>query len=314
MSESTDLIGQALKQPIIVDEFVLLSKKEKQIPGTWQYQIRRYHKLSHWVVEDTGELVYHYPDSTENGHFLELKFCIAGMSWCHENDAACEACRDGKEKKCEVRLPVLDVVSFRFEPEHLAHLVKGQRKKTPTLELLNFKHKHSFTRVIPINAKIRLTLETFLGNNYTDTLENIYVNAQTQILLLYALEGILGDEPQEEEVPACKFLSNHNDRDKIMLAREILLEHIGDPITIRELSRKAGINECYLKKGFKVMFGSTIFDFYQDQRMEHARFLLYEKGKTVSEVSALLGYSSISHFSTAFKKHTGLKPCELLMR
>ena len=58
----------------------------------------------------------------------------------------------------------------------------------------------------------------------------------------------------------------------------------------------------------------TIFDFYQDQRMEHAKFLLYEKGQSVSEVSVSLGYSSISHFSSAFKKHTGIKPCELLSR
>jgi AraC family transcriptional regulator len=48
--------------------------------------------------------------------------------------------------------------------------------------------------------------------------------------------------------------------------------------------------------------------------MEHAKFLLYEKGQTVTEVSVSLGYSSISHFSTAFKRHTGLKPCELLLR
>jgi AraC-like DNA-binding protein len=74
------------------------------------------------------------------------------------------------------------------------------------------------------------------------------------------------------------------------------------------------MNECYLKKGFKEMFGTTIFDFYQSQRMEHAKYLLYEKGISVTEVSSLLGYSSISHFSTAFKKHTGLKPCELLLR
>jgi AraC family transcriptional regulator len=78
------------------------------------------------------------------------------------------------------------------------------------------------------------------------------------------------------------------------------------------LSRKVAINECYLKKGFKEMFGTTIFDFYQGQRMEHAKYLLYEKGLSVTEVSVMLGYSSISHFSTAFKKHTGLKPCELL--
>ena len=67
-------------------------------------------------------------------------------------------------------------------------------------------------------------------------------------------------------------------------------------------------------EGFKEMFGTTIFDFYQGQRMEHARYLLYEKGLSVTEVSLMLGYSSISHFSTAFKKHTGLKPCELLLR
>jgi AraC-like DNA-binding protein len=62
------------------------------------------------------------------------------------------------------------------------------------------------------------------------------------------------------------------------------------------------------------MYGITIFDFYQSQRMEHARYLLYEKGMSVTEVSIQLGYSSISHFSTAFKKHTGLNPCDLLGR
>lgn len=117
-----------------------------------------------------------------------------------------------------------------------------------------------------------------------------------------------------EEEFSCKFLANEADREKIALAREVLLQHIGEPLTIRELSRKAAINECYLKKGFKEMYGTTIFDFFQSQRMEHAKYLLYEKGLTVTDVSASLGYSSISHFSTAFKKHTGIKPCELLFR
>ena len=119
-------------------------------------------------------------------------------------------------------------------------------------------------------------------------------------------------EDKEIDVVANKFLANEADREKISRAREILLQQIGEPITIKELSRKVAINECYLKKGFKEMFGTTIFDFYQSQRMEHAKYLLYEKGLTVTEISVMLGYSSISHFSTAFKKHTGLKPCELL--
>jgi len=156
-----------------------------------------------------------------------------------------------------------------------------------------------------------MVLEALLNHSYTDSLENIFVNAQSQMLLLYSLECMVGEK--EVEGFQCKFLANEADRDKIVRAREVLLQHIGEPLTIKELSRKVAINECYLKKGFKEMFGTTIFDFYQSQRMEHARYLLYEKGLSVTDVSVLLGYSSISHFSTAFKKHTGLKPCELLL-
>ena len=156
-----------------------------------------------------------------------------------------------------------------------------------------------------------MLLEGLLNHNYSDSLENIFVNAQTQMLLLNTLDCM---NDKELNVINCKFLSNEADRDKVLRAREVLLEHIGEPITIKQLSRKVAMNECYLKKGFKEMFGTTIFDFYQSQRMEHAKYLLYQKGLSVTEVSDILGYSSISHFSTAFKKQTGLKPCELLLR
>jgi AraC-like DNA-binding protein len=219
----------------------------------------------------------------------------------------------GLSKKCEEKVATLDVLSFRFEPAHLSQFVKSKKQQTLTEEVLKFRHISSFTKILPLCSKIRMTLEALLNSNYTDTLDNIFVNAQTQILLLYSMECMLGKKENDEPF-ACKFLANEDDRDKISRAREILLQHIGEPLTIKELSRKVAINECYLKKGFKEMFGTTIFDFYQNQRMEHARYLLYEKGLSVTEVSLMLGYSSISHFSTAFKKHTGIKPCELLIR
>jgi AraC-like DNA-binding protein len=138
-------------------------------------------------------------------------------------------------------------------------------------------------------------LENLMQHNYSNALENIYVNSQLQTLLLYGLECLT--EQKAEENFVCRFLATDNAKDTILQAREVLLQRIGEPITIKELSRKVGTNECY-----------------QNQRMEHAKYLLYEKGLSVTEVSAMLGYSSISHFSTAFKKHTGLKPCELLFR
>jgi AraC family transcriptional regulator len=310
MTQVPDIWSAGHQDPLFGGETDLLVRKEKQIPGTWEYQILRYRMQPQWTVEDRGQLVYHHPGKGKP--YLELKYCISGNTYCRDKAAECNSCRMSETRGCEARIPTVDLLQFRFEASHLSQYVKGRKQVSFTDDVLRFRHKHSFTQVLPICGKIRGSLEAILNNEYTDTLENIFVNAQTQILLLYSMDCLMGEKG---EGPAgCKFLSNEADREKIARAREVLIQHIGDPITIRELSRKVAINECYLKKGFKEMFGTTIFDFYQNQRMEHARFLLYEKGLSVSEVSLLLGYSSISHFSTAFKKHTGLKPCELLIR
>lgn len=307
-------IGEVIHfQQVKLEELELVFQKEKQIPGTWSYQIRRYKRHSFWTNEDFGVFHYHFQLANPAESYMELRFCIPGNAYCDEKFTECNQCKLQAYKTCEHKIPTVDWLEFRFDPAHIAQFAKGMKTMSLTDDVLNFRHRTSFSRPIQLHAKVRTTLESILNQTYSDVLENIFINAQTQILLLYSMESMLG--PKTEELPiSCKFLNNEADRDKIARAREILIEHIGDPITIKELSRKVAINECYLKKGFKEMFGTTIFDFYQNQRMEHARFLLYEKGLTVSEVSALLGYSSISHFSTAFKKHTGLKPCELLIR
>ncbi len=113
-------------------------------------------------------------------------------------------------------------------------------------------------------------------------------------------------------VPACRFLAYESEREKIIDARKILEQSFDQLISIKDLSRKVAMNECYLKKGFKTLTGKTINEFQQEQRIGRAKEMLQERGQTVSEVANSLGYSSISHFSTAFKKATGMKPCELL--
>lgn len=114
------------------------------------------------------------------------------------------------------------------------------------------------------------------------------------------------------QVPACRFLAFESERAKIEDARVILQQNTDRPHTIKELSRKVGMNECYLKKGFKALIGKTIHEYQQELRIERAKELLQQKGYSVTEAAAVLGYSSISHFSTAFKRSTGIKPCELL--
>lgn len=313
MHNPPDILTVAYKQPPMQEQMNLLQERQQQIPGSVQYTIKRYHRNLQWNIEDTGMMVYHYEQSDTRENYLELKFCISGNVYCRKKETECDMCQFGASKTCVERVDSVDVVNFRFSPMHLSQFVKPRRGDAVlTDDILNFKHRSSFSKILPLCGKTRMVLEGVLNHTFTDTLENIYINAQTQMLLLYSLDCMLGEK--EIDVINCKFLANEADREKIVRAREILIQHIGEPITIKELSRKVAINECYLKKGFKELFGTTIFDFYQSQRMEHAKYLLYEKGLSVTEVSLMLGYSSISHFSTAFKKHTGLKPCELLLR
>lgn len=114
------------------------------------------------------------------------------------------------------------------------------------------------------------------------------------------------------QVPACRFLAYESERQKIKEACLILEQQIDQPLTIKELSRRVAINECYLKKGFKALTGKTIHEYQQELRITKAKELLQQQGRSVTEVANTLGYSSISHFSTAFKRVTGMKPCELL--
>jgi AraC-like DNA-binding protein len=311
MAQPLSIFQQALRQNVMPDELELLHQEEKNIPNSVQYSIRRYRKQNGWDVEDTGVLSYNYfkKDSPDNA--LELKFCISGNAYCTHSDCKGGVCSKNAGSACEEKTETLDVFAFRFTSSYLGQFLHSQSAGTRAEQVLSFQYKQSVAHIVPLCPKNRVSLDSLLTHRYTDSLGNIFLNAQIQSLLLYSLECLYGEK---EEVFTCKFLANEDDRDKIVRAREILLQHIGEPITIKELARKVATNECYLKKGFKEMFGTTVFDFYQGQRMEHAKYLLYEKSLSVTDVSALLGYSSISHFSTAFKKHTGLKPCELLIR
>ena len=307
MLKPTDIFKVA-NQLTIDSNMDLLYQKDQNIPGSIEYSIKRYYAHQPIAAEDTGMMVYHYHTNQPNKNYLELRYCCTGNRYCEEK--SCTRCSELPTNNCKGKVNTADVFTFHFTHTFLnqfTHNIKLSNRKD---EVLAFKHPSSFTKVFPLCNRKRTVLDSFLNHSYSGSLENIFVNAKIHELLLYSLDCLVDEK---EEGFSCKFLANDLDREKILNAREVLLQHIGEPITIKELSRKVAINECYLKKGFKEIFGTTIFDFYQQQRMEHAKYLLYEKGLSVTDVSAILGYSSISHFSTAFKKHTGLKPCELLL-
>lgn len=130
-------------------------------------------------------------------------------------------------------------------------------------------------------------------------------------LLKYALQGYSNSD-EANSYPACSFLNNSQEREKIFLAKTIINNNLNNPLTIRALARECGINECYLKKGFKAMFGKTIHEYREYKRIQKSKELILNGNYNINEVAAEMGYTSHAYFSTAFKKIAGIKPCDLL--
>ena len=104
------------------------------------------------------------------------------------------------------------------------------------------------------------------------------------------------------------FIKTRSDKEKLFAARDFLSQQIESPPTIRQLARQVGINEYKLKKGFKELFGTTVFGYLHGERMELAKRYLLDTDKTAREIAFELGFSSPQHFNTAFKKAFQITP------
>ena len=95
--------------------------------------------------------------------------------------------------------------------------------------------------------------------------------------------------------------------DSIHQAREIIISNFSNPPSLLTLARQVNLNDCTLKKGFQQIFGTTVFGYLHDYRMERAKELLLEANR-VNKVAHTVGYSSHSAFMTAFRKKFGVNP------
>lgn len=83
------------------------------------------------------------------------------------------------------------------------------------------------------------------------------------------------------------------------------------PLSMNELSRLSGRSLSAFKRDFQKQFGISPALWLKNKRLEHARLLLENSSKNVSEISMEIGYESVSHFIKAFKEKYGMTPSGL---
>lgn len=102
------------------------------------------------------------------------------------------------------------------------------------------------------------------------------------------------------------------DIQKLFEARKLLTVRHENPPTIAELSGLVGLSETKLKRAFKQVFEMSVHQYGQSVRMLRAKELLESKRYSASEVAYRVGYSNLTHFGEAFRKHYGVLPGQFL--
>lgn len=85
-------------------------------------------------------------------------------------------------------------------------------------------------------------------------------------------------------------------------------EHLDEPLSIPQLSRRAFLSPTAFKAAFRQRYGLAVHAWLRQKRMERAAQLLRGSSLTVLEVAQTVGYSSGSQFSTAFRERYGTSP------
>jgi len=166
-----------------------------------------------------------------------------------------------------------------------------------------------FARPLPITPSMEKILQDILHQDVATSFQPLYIKAK--IMELIALQF----SQYESNLKATNTLGSphlqQKEIERMLDAKQMIEKRLNNPPTLHELALSLGTNECYLKKHFKQVFGTTVYNHINQTRMDRAITLLRDTEKPIAEIARFLGYSHVSHFSSRFKKHYGFSPKQL---
>lgn len=159
---------------------------------------------------------------------------------------------------------------------------------------------------LPVDAGMLNLIRNIVHCRYQEGLKKMYLLSKSIEFLVLQAEA-----SNAALLPAYKYLKTSHDEECIRYARDYIMDHLDMPPSLSDLAKIVGINEYKLKRGFKEVFGNTVFGYLADARLDLAKNNLLESKQPAAEIAAALGYSSLQHFSYAFKKKFGHSPNKL---
>lgn len=111
----------------------------------------------------------------------------------------------------------------------------------------------------------------------------------------------------EQRVWLLESASRENHVNVITAAISFMKQEMYHSLSVRDLAEAVSMSESGFAHMFKAATGFSPLQFLKQLRMEQARQLLLS-GSNVNEAAASVGYSSLSHFISEFKRYFGESP------
>lgn len=190
-------------------------------------------------------------------------------------------------------------ISLSIDAEYLRELI-GARIDHPLINsILDNKQRLLFEEFISV--PLLKVVEDIVSSKVPALLQDFYYKLKSQELICQLLISLV----RRDEKKVYGF--NTADIKMLYKVKDRLLQNIEKAPTIAELSNFSGMSETKLKRLFHQVFGKSIFQYFQNSRMQEAARLL-KKGLSVSEVGYQLGFSNLGHFTKVFEQVIGVKP------
>jgi AraC family transcriptional regulator len=97
-------------------------------------------------------------------------------------------------------------------------------------------------------------------------------------------------------------------KSKLRRVVEYINDNLEGELTLSDIAAVAGLNSYHFARVFKQSTGEPPHQYVINRRIERARVLLSDRELSLMEVCLRVGFQSQNHFTTLFRKRTGLTP------
>ncbi|MEM8504151.1 MAG: AraC family transcriptional regulator [Cyanobacteria bacterium P01_D01_bin.1] len=156
-----------------------------------------------------------------------------------------------------------------------------------------------------LTPAMRTTIYQIVNASHQGTVQKMYLEGKA--LELAALQIVQLNERDSGKQTLVGGLKPAN-IERVHHAKEILIRSWINPPSLGALARQVGLNDCTLKRGFRQIFGTTVFRYLQSYRLEQAEQILASTDISVTEVARQVGYADTTAFARAFKRKFGMNP------